>query len=445
MTTPSWRQENRELTRLALPTLLSTLTVPFVTVANTVMVGHLPGAWPLAAVAMAGVAYGVMLTVLYPFRGLSIGLTGRWFGTGETDLATDWTLWGLVLSLGVGLAFALSGPWLAEASLRFFQAEGPLREAFKAYLSIRLWEVPLVVGQMFLLGHLRGWQRAWLPMAVSFVVAAVTVGLSAWLIYGLGWGVAGAAWGAVGANLAGTAVALVGWLAVVKPHSNGRRFWTNRRLLSSIRGAFGWGVLRSFLLMGALASFTAAASHLGETEVAAHAVLMELWLLSSYAIDGFACGLEGLVARRLGEGDAARLRMDAQVGLAWCIGVGLVFSLAYAVAGRPIAAAFSAEPAVVATAVGAMLAVVLLQPLVALAYWADGVLTAVVDLKGAFMTVALGAIACALVLPVSRHGGLSGVWLGVAAFSLARAAWAVRVCWPYLHHAETRAGRARAR
>jgi MATE family multidrug resistance protein len=429
---PSWREENLALSRLAFPTLLSTLSVPLVTVANTIMVGHLPGAWPLAAVAMGGVAYGVMVTVLSPFRGLSIGLTGQWFGRGEPDLATDWTLWGLVIALVAGGGLALAGPWLGGFALRFFQAEGLLREAFLTYVTIRFWELPFVVAQMFLLGHLRGWQRAWLPMAVTVVVGTATVALSWGLIYGLGWGVAGAAWGAVGANAIGGAVALVGWMAAVRPGTNVTRWWTNRRLLTGMRGVFGWGVARSMLLMGTLAAFTAAASHLGATEVAAHAVLMELWLLSSYAVDGFACGMEGLVAKRWGEGDQTRLRIDAWVGLAWCVGVGLLFSLLFGLAGERIAAAFSGEADVVRTAVGAMVTVVLLQPVVAVAYWADGVLTGVVNLRAGFMTLLAGVVVCALVLPWSRHQGLSGVWQGVAAFSLARAAWALWECRGHL-------------
>lgn len=440
--TPDWRQENRAILRLAIPTLFSTLTVPLVTLADTIMVGHLPGAWPLAAVAMGGVAYGFLVTVLSPFRGLSIGLTGRWYGEGEPHKGTDWTLWGLVIALVAGGLMALAGPWLARAALLVFHAEGPLREAFTSYLSIRLWEVPLTVGQMFLLGHLRGHQRAWGPMAVTVAVALTNVAFNALLIYGLNLGVAGAAWGSVAANAVGFALALAAWFHGVRPQLDAARFLAHRSLLAALRHAFGWGVARSALLMGALTLFTAAASHLGAPTVAAHAVLMELWLLSSYAIDGFAVGVEALVAKRLGEGDRPRLRLDAGIGLAWCLAMGLAFSGLYALAGAPIVGLFTGEREVAQLALGTLLWVIWLQPMVAVSYWADGILNGAVDLKGAFWTLAAGAIACALVLPWSRHLGLGGVWLGLAAFSAARAAWALKVCWGYLRAPAIEGGRA---
>lgn len=433
--TPDWKEENRAIVRLAFPTLLSTLTVPLVTLTDTVMVGHLPGAWPLAAVAMAGVVYGVLFTVLSPFRGLSIGLTGRWFGAGEPDKATDWTLWGLLIALVGGTLLALAGPWLASAALLIFHAEGPLREAFGTYLTIRLWEVPFTVGQLFLLGHLRGWQRAWGPSAVTIAVALANVAFNAWLIYGLNLGVAGSALGSVAANALGFTLAVAVWWHNVRPRFDRARWWAHRALLGALNQVFGWGVARSMLLMGTLFLFTAAASHLGDTTVAAHAVLMELWLLSSYAIDGFACGVEALVARRLGEADQPRLRLDAALGLAWCLAMGLAFSGLYAVAGGSIVGLFTGERAVADTALSALLWVVWLQPVVAIAYWADGILNGAVDLKGAFMTLLAGVVACALVLPWSRHLGLGGVWWGLAAFSIARAAWALKVCWGYTHPA----------
>ena len=428
----SWREENRQLTRLAFPTLVATLSTPFVSLANTAMVGHLPGAWPLAAVAMASVIYGVLVTVLSPFRGLSIGLCGQWFGRGEHARATDWTLWGLVIAFVFGGAVAAAGPWLAAASLALYTAEGPLREGYMTYLTIRLWELPFVVGQMFLLGHLRGYQRAWFPMAVTVLIGLSTVGLSAWWIYGLGWGVEGAARAAVAANGLGFLASLVGWWVVIRPQWAPARFWDHRTVLLAMRRVFGWGVARSLLLMGALAAFTVAASHLGTVEVAAHAVLMELWLLSSFAIDGFAYGQEALVARRLGEGDRPRLRMAAILGLAWCLGVGALFALLFGLAGVPIAGLFTSDARVAAACATAMAVVVLLQPVVAVAYWADGILTAAVDLKAAFWTVAAGVLAGLLLQPWSREHGLLGVWWGVAAFSIARSAWALWVCRPYL-------------
>lgn len=432
-----WEDENRTLLALAWPTLFSTLTVPLVTLSDTLMVGHLPGAWPLAAVAMGGVVYGFLITVLYPFRGLTIGLTGQWFGAGEPEKATDWTLWGLLIALVVGGAIGLAGPWLAHLALFVFHAEGPAREAFLTYLSIRLWEVPFTVGQMFLLGHLRGHQRAWGPSMVTVVVATSNVLFNLALIYGLHLGVAGSALGSVAANALGFGLALWAWKQGIRPSFDRARWLAHRALLGAMRQVFGWGVARSMLLMGALAMFSAAASHLGAPAVAAHGVLMELWLLSSYAVDGFACGMEALVAKRLGEGDRHRLRLDAGLGLAWCVGMGLLFTGAYALAGGPILGLFTQEASVLGLAGTALVWVMALQPVVAVAYWADGILTAAVDLKGAFTTLAAGAIACALVLPWSREFGLGGVWWGLAAFSAARAVWALKVCWGYLSRPAT--------
>lgn len=413
--------ENRALLALAVPTIVASLTVPAVGLTDTWIMGRLPGAVPLAAVGLGASFIGLLSVAGYPFRGVSVALTAQWLARGEEDRVRAWVRAGLRLSgLGLGATALLAWP-LAQLASRAYGLGGELAETFTAYVGIRIFELPFMVSTLFTLGALRGAQDARSPMAVALAIAGANVALNFLTVFGLGWGAAGSAAASALANALGAAAA---WRAYRRafPAEEGRVAEPGLTILARARGALGWSFGRSLVLMGALACFAALAGRLGVVQAAAHGVLIQLWLLSSYAVDGFAIGAESRLAHHAGRGDGRALPVAAWVTLVWCVAVAGAFGLAYALAPSAWSAAFSGEPAVRRAVLTGLPWVAALQPIVAVAYWADSVLIALVALRASFVALAAGAVTFAGVYPPVAGLGLGGLWGAIGAFSAVRAA-----------------------
>lgn len=270
-------------------------------------------------------------------------------------------------------------------------------------------------------GTFRGMQDMRTPLAVTLGANAVNLGLDAMLILGLGWGVAGAAaatttaeWGAAGAYL---------WL-----------LWARRDALGGLRvpvllgpGALaeftpflragGAVLMRTALLLGTKTLASATAARLGPEPIAAHQVVMQLWLLSSLVVDSLAVAGQSLVAVELGRGDKAAARAVSDRLLQLGVLTGSALALCFWAAEPAIPGFFSADAGVEAAMLGVLPLAVGLLPLNSAVYVLDGVMVGASDfgfLAGAMVLAA--ATAAGLLLGVEPLGlGLPGVWgaLGV--------------------------------
>lgn len=412
--------ENRALLELALPTIVASLMIPAVGLTDTWILGRLPGAVPLAAAALGASFIGLLSVAGYPFRGVSVALSALWLARGEAHRVHQWVGAGLRLAAwALGVTLLLSVP-VALAAARAYGLAGELAGGFTLYVAVRALELPFLLSTLFTLGAVRGAQDARSPMMVAIGVCALNVLLNALFVFGLGWGVGGSAAASVLANAAGAAAGVAAYRRTF-PGAEAREPAAGLGVLGEARSALGWSFGRSLVLMGCLALFAALAGRLGAPAAAAHGVLIQLWLLSSYAVDGFAVGSESRLAWLAGRGEGRALKVASAVALGWCVAAAGAFGAAYALFPSFWASAFSAEPAVQAGVLGALGWVAGLQPIVAVAYWADSVLIALVALRASFATLAAGALAFAALTPLWAGRGLPGLWAGIAGFSAVRA------------------------
>src|SRR5690606_3630153 len=104
---------------------------------------------------------------------------------------------------------------------------------------------------------------------------------------------------------------------------------------------------RTLFLVVTMAAITALAARLQDPhELAAHAVLLQLWSLVSYAVDGFAYAKVDSVGAWLGRGRPQAARASAQAALLWRVGSCILFALVYRAGGDTIARFFTSEPRV---------------------------------------------------------------------------------------------------
>lgn len=429
---------DRPILRLAVPSLLAAISVPLIGIADTAMIGHLPEVAFLGAVAAASVLFDVLYWSAGFLRMGTTSIVAQHHGAGDRGNCAATLYRALLLALGLGLAvLVLRGP-LADAGFTVIGGVEEVQLWGRRYFDVRVLGVPLVLVTLTLNGYFLGTANAWAPLVVTVVTNVVNIGADYALIFGH-WGapslgVVGAAWASVTANACGLAVAACillfhdrATLRAARPQGllDVARL---RHLLSTNLNLLG----RTLALLFAQFSLVALVSRMGEVPLAAHAVVWQLWSLVSYGVDGFAHAAEALVGNQLGAGNFERARRFARRILVWGFGIGLLFSLVYAVGLEHIVGWFThhAEVAVAAGALAALVAAA--QPLNALVFIFDGIFIGANDMAFQFRAMAGAAFLCylpaALVLVVWLEGGLLSAWLAYVFLMVGRF---VPLAWRY--------------
>ena len=183
--------------------------------------------------------------------------------------------------------------------------------------------------------------------------------------------------------------------------------------------------IRTILLVLTLGAVTALAARLQlPHELAAHAILLQLWSLVSYAVDGFAYATETTVGMWLGRGNEARAQASAGAALLWGVGAGTLFAIAYIVGVDAIARVFTTDARVQEIIRDLVWVIALSQPVNALAYIFDGILIGATDTSYLSRAMFLSSVVFTLVVALgwSVWGlSLALVWWSAVAFMAMRA------------------------
>ncbi|WP_299797797.1 MATE family efflux transporter [uncultured Shewanella sp.] len=313
------KQKNRQLLALALPMILSNITVPLLGLVDTAVVGHLSNAYYLGGVAVGSTIITLILWMLGFLRMATTGLVAQSFGAGDRQAQYKLLLQAGSLAIILGLsAIALQLPIL-NGALMLTDASAEVERYCREYFQLRIWSTPFALLNLVLLGWLLGRQQPKAAMWQLIVANIANILLDLLFVLGLGWGVKGAALASVFADISGFLVAFsMVYKQIVKSgHFDFFKLCREltlrsyHKLLTLNADIF----IRSLCLQMAFAFMTFQGAGLGDNTVAANAVLLNLLLLISYALDGIAYYAEAEVGRAYGQKN--KILMQDSVTLAW--------------------------------------------------------------------------------------------------------------------------------
>ncbi|MGE4405563.1 MATE family efflux transporter [Pseudomonas sp.] len=334
----AWRHvpTHHKVWALAAPMILSNLSVPLVALVDSSVIGHLPHAHQLAAVAVGGSLYTMLVWVMGFLRMGTTGFAAQAAGRGDGGALRQILLQGLVLALGFALLLGLLALALKGPALRLMQPSAELDALTRDYFHTRLLGLPAALASYALIGWFLGTQNARAPLAILLTTNLANVGLDLWFVLGLEWGVAGAArasviaeWSGALLGLALTRNALVRYPG--RLDTGALRRWLNWRPLMAVnRDIF----LRSLALQLVFFLVTVQGTRLGDTTVAANALLLNGLLLTAHALDGLAHAVEALSGHAIGAGDRTALRRVMIVAGGWSLLASLAFGLFFLYGGQ---------------------------------------------------------------------------------------------------------------
>ncbi|MET9414233.1 MATE family efflux transporter [Streptomyces klenkii] len=403
------RRHDREILSLAVPAFGALVAEPLFVMADSAIVGHL-GTPELAGL---GIAAALLTTAAGVFVFLAYATTAavsRRVGAGDLKGAIRQGMDGIWLAALLGAALVAAVLPAAPAVVELLGASPTAAPHATTYLRISALGIPAMLILLAATGVLRGLQDTRTPLYVAVGGFALNGALNAGLVYGTGLGIAGSAWGTVIAQWAMTAV----YLAVVLRGAR-RHDASLRPDAAGIRACARAGVpllVRTLSLRAVLVIATAVAARLGDTQIAAHQIVLSLWSLLAFALDAIAIAGQAIIGRYLGAGDADGARAACRRMVQWGVVSGAVLG-ALVVAARPLfIPLFTSDGTVRDALLPALLVVALSQPVAGVVFVLDGVLMGAGD--GTYlawaMVLVLAAFAPAALLVPALGGGVTALW-----------------------------------
>ncbi|WP_084105375.1 MATE family efflux transporter [Demequina sp. NBRC 110056] len=302
---------HRRAFALAWPMIVANVSVPLVGLVDTAMLGHFSDTANLGAVAAGSIVLSAAYWVLSFLRLGTTSLVGRALGAGRR-LDTISHLQRSLLLAGVIAAALLVIQWvLIPLAMTIVAPPGEVRELATTYAQIRIHSLPAVLGTSVITGYFIGSQDTRRPLAIAVTVNVLNLGLDIAFVGGFGWGASGAAWATMAAEWVGLALAIVLLWRFLDPELRARlRRWRGQGLRRRWRSLLTMNAdlaIRTTLLYVALTFLTAAGGRISEDVLAANAILLQLTLLASYGLDGYAHAAEAMSAKAIGTKDVREL------------------------------------------------------------------------------------------------------------------------------------------
>ncbi|SDD72558.1 putative efflux protein, MATE family [Streptomyces prasinopilosus] len=394
---------------LAVPAFGALVAEPLFVMADSAIVGHLG----TAQLAGLGVASALLMTAVSVFVFLAYATTAavaRRVGAGDLPSAIRQGMDGIWLALFLGAGVVAVVLPTAPALVDLFGASDTASPYAITYLRISSLGIPAMLIVLAATGVLRGLQDTRTPLYVAVGGFTANGVLNVALVYGAGFGIAGSAWGTVIAQWGMAAVYLIVVLRGAREHGA-----SLRPDLAGIRASAQAGVpllVRTLSLRAILMITTAVAARLGDSDIAAHQIILSLWSLLAFALDAIAIAGQAIIGRYLGAGDAQGARRVCRRMVEWGFGVGVVLGLVVVLARPVFLPLFTSDSTVTDTALPALLIVALSQPISGIVFVLDGVLMGAGDgpyLAWAMLITLAVFTPFALLVPVFG-GGLTALW-----------------------------------
>lgn len=415
---------NKKILRLAIPNILSNLSVPLLSSVDTAIVGHLEKVSYLGAIAIGSMIFNFVYWGFGFLRMGTTGLTAQAFGKKNDEEI----ILVLARSLSVALLTAISifglQYFIKEISF-YLVTTGPEVEKYaRDYFDIRIFAAPATLGLYAFHGWFLGMQNAKYPLILTVVVNVLNIGFNFLFIYGYGMNVDGVALGTVFAQYFGLILAIFLYL---KKYREFTAALIIKKIMDvePIKKFFSVNFdifLRTLSLIFAFTFFTAVSADLGTEILAANTILLQLWMILSYGVDGFAFAAESLVGKYIGAGNKQKLQSAIKYSFIWGIGLGVILTIIYFFLDREILAFYTDKTEIINLA-SAYFIWTLLAPLTnSICYIWDGVFigaTATKPMRNSMLLSVLIFYLPIYYLTVDILGN-DALWLAMISFMIVR-------------------------
>ena len=327
---------NKKILQLAIPSIISNITVPLLGLIDVAIVGHLGSASYIGAIAVGGMLFNIIYWLFGFLRMGTSGMTSQAFGKRDLNEVTRVLLRAVGVGLFIALCLLLLQYPIRKVAFLLIDATAEVRELATVYFSICVWGAPAVLGGYGFAGWFIGMQNSRFPMFIAITQNIVNIVASLAFVYLLDMKIEGVALGTLIAQYAGLFMASLLWL----------RYYGRLKIAFRWREIIGKTAMKRFFqvnsdiffrtlcLVAVTTFFTSTGARQGDVVLAVNTLLMQLFTLFSYIMDGFAYAGEAMTGRYVGARNNTGLQRMIRLLFRWGWGLSLSFTILYMIGGQ---------------------------------------------------------------------------------------------------------------
>ena len=415
---------NRSILKLAIPNIISNITVPLLGFVDMMLMGHQDSIAYIGAIGLGGTIFSVMYSIFSFMRAGTTGFTAQAYGANDrAEMAYSLYRSLCIALIATVLVLSLQGPveWL---SMKLLHGSEEVLAYTATYFRVRIWAAPAVLCLYAFNGWYIGMQNTTIPMIIAILTNVVNIVLSIIFVNAMGMGVTGVALGTVIAQYCGLLTAIIFLFAKFRHY-----LVPIRRVLllqaDKLKRFFKVNadfMIRSILLVLSIAFFNNQSAKLGDDMLAVNMILMQFFYIFSYFTDGFAYAGEALVGRFTGAHDPKQLRQTVKLLFLWGFFIALPFMVLYALFPDWFIGLVSDQPGIIPMAQPYHIYLAAIPLITFAAFLWDGVYigaTAARAIRNTMLISAVGVFLPATLLLMPRFGN-HGLWIAFLLFMVAR-------------------------
>jgi MATE family, multidrug efflux pump len=322
---------NRRILNIAIPNIISNITIPLLGIVDLALVGHLESKVYIGAIAIGSMIFNFIYWGFSFLRMGTAGFAAQSFG--KKDFRESFYILYRALFVGfIGAIFLLiiQRP-IDLLSFSIINGSDEVEFFARQYFYIRIWAAPATIALYSISGWYIGMQNAKIPMIIAITVNLLNVGFNVLFIKVFGMKSDGVALGTVLAQYSGL---IVGIFFLTK-HSKRLKLYFNKKDIlqaKALKRFFNVNkdiFIRTISLVFALSFFTAKSAKYGDTLLAVNTLLLQFFMIYAHVIDGFAFAGEALAGKYFGARDRTNLIKVSKLLFYWGLLIAGIFTIAY--------------------------------------------------------------------------------------------------------------------
>lgn len=415
---------NKKILRLAIPNILSNLTVPLLSSVDTAIMGHLPDPAYLGAIAIGSMIFNFLYWGFGFLRMGTTGMTAQSFGKKDNKEIIQTLTRAVLVAVSFAILFILLKNIIGNISFSLVNASSDVETFGRQYFDIRIYAAPATLSLYAFNGWFLGMQNSRFPLFLSVFINLVNIGLNFLFVYQYNMDVEGIAWATVIAQYSGIILAIVLFNFSYKDYLN---YIDLKKIfeLEKIKKFFSINFdifIRTLCLIFVFSYFTAESAAYGDTILAANSILLQLWMILSYGIDGFAFAAESLVGKYIGAKKRPELLKVIRLTFYWSIGLGILFSFLFLLDIKGFIQLYTNQQLIIDTALTFAIWTIIAPLINSFSFVWDGVYIGATATKTMRNSMLFSTIVIFLPVYFLTKGfyGSHSLWLAMILFMLAR-------------------------
>ena len=415
---------NKEILKLAIPNILTNLSIPLVSMVDLALMGRMPSSNYIVAIGFGTVIFNLLYWAFGFLRMGTTGMVSQAFGRNDLTFSYQLLYKGIIVALAAGTTLIVFQNFIEAIAVYLIHPDETVITPLKTYYNWRIWAAPATISTYVIGGWLLGMQDAKAAMVLAIIVNILNATLSYIFVYHYNLSIQGVALGTLIAQYIGLLTGIlillkkfnITLLSIKEAKIFDKKDWKEFAFINS--NIF----IRTLCLILVLSFFKTTAANINPVLGAANILLIEFITISAYGIDGFAFAAESLCGKYFGYNNKFLFMQSIRTSFKWGIGISIFIAVLFYVFGENILSLLTNQRDVVLAALPYLPWLIIAPVINSISFIWDGVYIGTTATKAMRDTMILATVFVFIPSFVILRNimGNHGIWLSLSLFMIAR-------------------------